>query len=354
MKTLKVILLGLLICVTQVLLSSCGTDAESKSSVEENTGIPVEVGFVSRGDISAVFSTTANLEAEEEATVVAKVSGIIKNIYVEEGDYVKKEQALAKLDDEQLIFKRNEVRANLSKLKNEFERNEKLFKQNLISEDAFDKIRFEYESLKASLDLAQLELNYATIRAPISGVVSERLIKVGNMINQNEPTFRITQFNSLNAILHIPERQMGKLRKNQRVNLVVDALSDEIFSGYVERISPIVDANSGTIKVTVRMKDPERRLKPGMFGRVNIIYEVHTETLLIPKEAVITEDQASFVYVVRDTIVMRQPVELGFTNETHLEIINGLAPGDTVVTIGQATLKDSAKVQIIADTTKNL
>jgi membrane fusion protein (multidrug efflux system) len=354
MNVYKSVLLCLSLIFFSSIFISCGNNAESKSTEEEITGIPVEVGFVARGDISAVFSTTANLEAEEEANVVAKVAGIIKKIYVEEGDVLKKGQPLAQLDDEQLIFKRNEVRANLRKLENEYERNEKLFKENLISEDAFDKVRFEYESQKASLDLVQLEVNYATIRAPISGVVSERLVKVGNMINQNEVTFKITQFRSLNAILHVPERQMGKLQKGQQVNLKVDALAVKTFSGYIERISPIVDPNSGTIKVTVRMKDPQLQLKPGMFGRINIVYDIHNATLLIPKEAVITEDQESYVYVVRDTLVFRQIVETGFTNATHLEIVDGLVDGDTVVTIGQASLKDSAKIQIIADTTINL
>jgi len=346
------------ICLLLLFFSSvfitCGNNAESKETEEENSGIPVEIGRVSRGDISAVFSTTANLEAEDEATVVAKVSGIIKEIYVEEADLVKKGQPLARLDDEQLIFRRNEVRANMHKLKNEYERNQKLFEQNLISQDAFDKVRFEYESLKASLDLAQLEVDYATIRAPISGVVSERFVKAGNMISQNEATFKITQFKSLNAILHIPESQMGKLESGQQVNLNFDALSDEIFNGHVERISPIVDPSSGTIKVTVRMKDPKQLLKPGMFGRVNIIYDVHSATLLIPKEAVITEDRESYVYLVKDTMVFQQAIETGYTNAAYLEILNGLSEGDTVVTIGQTSLKDSAKVQLIADTTTKL
>jgi RND family efflux transporter MFP subunit len=174
------------------------------------------------------------------------------------------------------------------------------------------------------------------------------------MINQNDATFRITQFRSLNAILHVPERQMGKLQRGQRVNLNFDALSEKSFDGYVERISPIVDPSSGTIKVTVRMSDPQRLLKPGMFGRVNIIYDIHNETLLIPKEAVITEDRESYVYIVKDTLVFQQNVKTGFTNATHLEILNGLSEGDTVVTIGQTSLKDSAKVQIIADTTIKL
>ena len=327
----------------------CGSNAESKSSEKEKTAaIPVEASLVQVGDISAVFSSTANLEAENEATVVAKVSGVVKKLLVEEGYKVKQGQILAKLDDEQLRHRKNQALANLNKLKNDFERHKELFQQNLVSADTFDKIKYEYESLKAAFDLANLELNYTSIRAPISGVISERFIKVGNMININQPTFKITDFDPINAILYVPERHMSKLAKNQTVTLSVDAISDQRYSGHVERISPIVDPNSGTFKVTVEVQDPQGKLKPGMFGRIDITYDTHKQTLLVPKEAVITEDKESAVFIIHDSLAFRHVVTSGYNNSSNLEITEGIKEGDTVVTIGHTSLKDSSKVKIIA------
>jgi len=338
----------LILFLQTFMLTGCSKNAESKSAEEtETAGIPVEVGTVEIGNISAVFSGTANLEAEEEAIVVAKVSGVLKKLYMEEGMHVKEGQILARLDDEQRVFRLNQARADLKKSENEYNRNQKLFEKNLISADEFDKVKYEFEAKKAAYDIAELELNYSAIRAPISGIVSERYVKVGNMINTNDATFKITDFDPLNAVLFVPERQLPKLEKGQQVEINVDAIPNNKFSGKIKRISPIVDPNTGTFKVTIDVGDPDRKLKPGMFGRVNIIYDTRSHTLLVPKEAVLTEDKETAVFVVRDTLAYRQVVQCGYTNATHLEILDGLEQGDTVVTIGQSSLKDSSKIQII-------
>jgi membrane fusion protein (multidrug efflux system) len=356
MKTRKVrFFTGLLLAMTALLIAcNNGENPEAEDKAKSNA-IPVKVEQVEKGDIAAVFSGTANLEAEEEATVVAKVSGVVRKIYVEEGMEVTRGQVLAKLDDEQLALRHNQARANLNKSRNEFIRSEELFGKKLISEDAFDKVKYEYEASKASFDLSKLELDYSEIRAPINGVISERFIKVGNMININQETFRITDFDPLNALLFVPERNMNKLSAGQNVRMQVDALPGETFTGKISRISPVVDPNSGTFKVTVEVKADRRRLlKPGMFGRVNIIYDVHEQALLVPKEAVLTEDREQAVFVVRDSMVERITVSCGYGNATHLEITAGLAMGDTVVTVGQASLKDSSVIKIINDTVASL
>ena len=342
-------ILVLIMLIVSAFLSGCGSEGQSKDAEEkEITAIPVEVSQVKKGSISAVFSGTANLEAENEATVVAKVSGVIEKINVEEGDYVRKGQILARLDDEQLEFKLNQVKANLEKIKNDFQRSRKLYEKSLISADAFDKVKYEFQALKAAYDLARLELDYAGIRAPISGVIAERVVKEGNMININQPTFKITDFDPLHAILHVPERHMSKLKKGQEVDLKADAINGNMFRGTIKRISPVVDAATGTFKVTIEVADRLNKLKPGMFGRVNIIYDIHDNTNLVPKESVITEDKESAVFVVQDSIALKKIVKTGYVNSSHIEILSGLREGDTVVTIGQASLKDSARVHVIS------
>jgi len=348
MKFLNQILLLSLILSFNVLFISCGKNGQSKDlENKDKTAIPVEASTVSIGNIAAVFSGTATLEAENEATVVAKIPGVVKNIFVEEGDYVKHGQVLARLDDEQQVYKLNQAKANLNKLQSEFNRTKGLFEKNLISADAYDKVKFDFESLKATYDLAELELKYAAIRAPISGVVSNRFIKVGNMIQLNQETLHITDFDPLNAVLFVPERHLNKLAKGQDVKIGIDAIQNYSFNGKIDRISPVVDPNSGTFKVTVEMRDPDRKLKPGMFGRVSIIYDIHENTLLVPKEAVLTEDKEASVFVIEDTLAFKRIVQIGYINTTHLEIVEGLQTGDTIVTIGQASLKDSARVEVI-------
>jgi RND family efflux transporter MFP subunit len=329
----------------------CGKDSQSKPKNDDkaSAAIPVEVSQVETGSIAAYFTGTATLEAEEDASVVAKVGGVVKEIFVEEGTLVKAGQILAKLDDEKSAVQLAQAEANLRKLENDFHRHEELFNKKLISAEVYQRAKFEHESQKAAFDMAKLEYDYAAIRAPISGVVAQRLIKVGNMVLPNAPTFRITDFDPLLAVLHVPEREMSKLRVGQPATLNADAVAGAEFSGRIARISPVIDPATGTIKVTIEVRDPSRQLKAGMFGRINIVHDVHQNALLVPKGAVLAEDAESAVFVVQDSTAYRKVVKTGYVNGAHIEVLVGLVAGEKIVTTGQGSLKDSSKVEVVSN-----
>jgi len=372
--------------------------ANNKSEKEEGPPIPVEVTEVIKGSVSANYSGTATLEAEGEALVVAKVSAVVEKIFVEEGDSVKAGQVLAKLEDEEFIHRLAQVESKLEELDNEFQRNKELFKNKLISAEAYDRTKYEHQTQKSTYDLTKLSLNYTEIKAPISGVVSERFIKVGNMVTVNQETFRVTDFDPLLAVLHVPEKELSKLQAGFPAELMADAVPEEIFSAGILRISPVVSAETGTFKVTVGVTDKTRKLKPGMFTRVNIVYDMHENTLLLPKDAILTEDSESTVFIVTEKVedkseneekgekteetaktektekadeeekpgtktnsetdsepkepdkflvATKQEITIGYINSTHVEILSGVKLGDVVVTTGLSSLKDGAKVKVV-------
>jgi membrane fusion protein (multidrug efflux system) len=376
------------------------TPANNKSEEEEDPPVPVEVTEVIKGSVSANYSGTATLEAEGEALVVAKVNAVVEKIFVEEGDSVKAGQVLAKLEDEEFRHRLAQVESKLEELDNEFQRNKELFKNKLISAEAYDRTKYEFQTQKSTYDLTKLNLNYTEIKAPISGVVSERFIKVGNMVTVNQDTFRVTDFNPLLAVLHVPEKEMSKLQSGFPAELMADAISGEIFSAGILRISPVVSAETGTFKVTVAVIDKTRKLKPGMFTRVNIVFDMHENTLLLPKDAILTEDSESTVFIVTEKIedkseseekgekkeekvktnntekakeeenpkaesnsesdsepkepvkplvVSKQEITIGYINSTHVEILSGVKLGDVVVTTGLSSLKDGAKVKVVEE-----
>lgn len=329
----------------------CGSDARSASPEEsenESAAIPVETDVSRIGSISAFFTGTATLEAEEEADVVAKASGVVQRLLVEEGDFVEEGQILAELDAERSSLELSQMEANLKRLENDHRRNEELFNKHLISAETYELAKFQYESEKAAVELARLRIKYSSIRTPIRGVVSERMVKVGAMVAENQAAFRVTDFDPLLAILYVPERELPKLRKGQTTELLVDAARDRTFKGTVKRISPVVDPATGTFKVTVEAHDASGLLKPGMLARVNITYDVHDGAVLVPKEAVVTEDNESTLFIVRDSVAYKRVVETGYDNQLLIEITSGLEPDLVVVTAGQTTLRDSAKVTVIS------
>jgi len=343
----RFVCLGLLAAVVSIYIG-CGRGGHSENGDDEDqVAVPVEVAAVILGDISSYFTGTATLEAEKETEVVAKVGGVVSRIYVEEGDFVKRGQALAKLDDERLSVQMEQATANLRKLETEYQRSVELYDEQLISDQDFQRAKFAYESQKATYDLQKLDLEYTSIRSPISGVVAERMIKVGNMVVTNQPVFQVTDLDPLLAVLYVPERLVGELKVGQVSKLTVDALAEDTFAGQVERISPVVDPSTGTIKVTVTVYDASRQLKPGMFARINIVNDVHIGTVLAPRDAIIEEDKETSVFVVRDSTVFKQDIETGYINSIYIEVVSGLTPGDTVVTLGKGSLKDSARVEFV-------
>jgi len=348
MKKLYSILSLCLILTLSLFFISCGKNGEAKDKEQEDVVlIPVEVSRVSTDDISALLTGTATLEAEEEAEVVAKTSEIVIEILVEEGMPVKKGQVLARLENKMLAIEVQQAQADINKLQNDFNRNKELFAKNLISKEEFQNVRFQYDAQKAQFDKAKLNLEYTSIKAPISGVVAARYIKNGNMVNLNQPVFKIVNFNPLIALLYVPEVDIHKIKLGQKAEISLDATNGTAYQGSVWRISPIVDPESGTVKVTVAVKDEYGALKPGMFARVKIIYDTHENSLLIPKHAILSEDGSETVFVIKDSTAIRQVVETGYSNDLYFEIISGLSPGDQVVVVGQNGLKDSSKVEIV-------
>lgn len=332
-----------------LLLSACdsGGPSAADDSEEQAPPIPVETSLPVRGEVYAMYTGTAPIEAYAEADVIAKVDGEIRQLLVEEGDEVKKGQVLARLDGERLRLELNESEAKLRKLQRDYERNIDLQAKGLISDGDFEKIKYEMEALEAAFNLASLELDYTQIRSPIDGVVAQRLVKLGNTISKGEPLFRVTSLDPLVAYLHVPEREYRHIDAGQTVGIEIDALQGRPIAAAVSRVSPVVDPETGTFKITVEIVDNQRRIKPGMFGRISVIYDVHEDALQIPRSAIVEDQRTTSVFVIDGDRAVRRTVETGYGNRGMVEITSGLEDGEQVVTVGQAGLKQDSRVTVI-------
>lgn len=313
----------------------------------EQIKVPVEVATASRSAVVAAFQGTSNLVAEAEAEVVPKTGGVVLEIMVEEGDKVSAGQVLARLDSDRQRLNLKQSEANLRKLENDFKRQQEMIERKLISQDVYDRSRYDLDTQRASYDIAKLELSYTEIRAPIGGVVSKRNVKVGNLIQLNQPLFKIDDFDPLEAMINVPEREMRLIKADQPVQMLVDALPDVAFAGSVARVSPVVDAATGTFRVVAQFKDDSGKLRSGMFGRVRIVYDQRSDALVVPRAALVGDNKDAAVFVVDKDVAKRRKVTLGYADGGQVEIVDGLAEGEKVVTLGQAALRDGAKVQVI-------
>lgn len=332
------------------LLTGCGVEATSTAQENElMIAVPVEAAVMRIGDISSNYTTTAVLEAKEEAFVVARASGIIEHIYVEEGDYVKKGQVLAQLEPERYRLNLARAKADLIGIQKELSKINKVYNQKLVSDDTYDKISAQYASSQATLSLAELDLKEATIVAPISGYIAARNAKVGNLTEsfQRAQMFHIVEQNELHGVVYLPEKELTRVHKGQAAILTLSALNKDQVNGFVERISPVIDAATGTFKVTLRVPNDAHRLKAGMFAHVSLNYDTHQLATLMPRKAMLSLDDSISVFVVRDGLAHKQHIRVGYQEGDYVEVLSGLTGKEYVVITGHQNLKDSAPVEIV-------
>ncbi|MEO6969256.1 MAG: efflux RND transporter periplasmic adaptor subunit [Rhodanobacteraceae bacterium] len=370
------------IALIPALAACAGGGPDADKDADAATRVPVEVATAAHAPINASYSGTAALEAQHEADVVAKTSGVLLKLYVEEGDRVKPGQLLAQLDQSSAANTLAQSSAQMRKAQSTYDRASKAIAKQLIPKAEYDQDMFDMQAQQAATRGAAMQLSWTRVVAPIGGVISKRMVKQGNLVQANQAIFHIVDMNPLTATLNVPEREIGTLKTGQPVKLSVDALPGKDFAGSIERIAPVVDANSGTFRVTCLFDNTmqgNQELRPGMFGRIDIVYDQRRDALVIPRSALIDEDGETAVFVVERgaakpqtnavkkpkpgdaiaaetsktpaLVAKRRTVKVGYVDGDRIEIRSGLKTGERVVTLGRDAVRDGSEVQILEAST---
>ena len=348
MHTLSKKLLLSLSIVTTVLLTAC-SEPEAKEQIEEAAefAIPVMVANIERKDISSNFHTTATLESRNEAEIITRVTGIIEELTVEEGDFVEKGQLLAKVDARRYQLALDKAEAELAGIEQELQRLSQMAEKQLVSAQASDKLKYQYKAAVAAKELAALDLKDSRVVAPISGYISKRFVKTGHFTQGYQKLFHIVDQSSLEAVVYLPEHQLSNVQLGQQALLHFSARQGKQFVAQVRSISPVIDSRSGTFKVILSLGNEDLILKPGMFAQIALTFATHKDTLTIPTDAILTLDNESKIFLVKDNKAIEVLINKGFVQEQLTEISGELAEGDTVVVNGHHNLKDNALVEIL-------
>ncbi len=322
-----------------------GEDGED----EEDQAVPVETTVLERGRIESVLSYSTNLEAESEVQVFSQAARQVRQLLVEEGDEVRRGQVLLRLQDEEQQTQLKRVESQLGNARREYDRQTRLYEQQLIPEQDFNDVTYELEQLELALEDAKRELSYAEVRAPISGTITARLVNLGDQVTLNQHLFDIVDFDSIVARVYVPEKQIVRVHPGIEARIRAQALGGEERVARVERVSPRVDSQSGTVKVTVEIPR-NRELLPGMYVAVDLVTEIHENALLVPKKALVYDADQLFLFRVGDQDrVERLLIEAALEDPRYVEPVGGLEAGDEVVLAGQAALKDGSEVRRVGE-----
>jgi len=309
--------------------------------------VPVEVAVVERREISSYIETNGTLEAENEVDLVARVTAPIVDLRVEEGMRVDKGQILARLDDRELRVRSEISRATLDEAEQAFERAVSLRDNQLISPEEYDQVVTRRETASAQYESDRIQLGYTEIKAPFAGLIVTRYIHYAEQVNPGMPLFRISDFSPLLCPIQVPERDLPRVQVGQRAYLTLEGWPEERFSARVLRVRPVVDAATGTVRITLEV-ETRGRLRPGMFARVYLQTETRSDTLVVPKAALSLESIGDTVYVAEGDTASRRDVQLGFKEGSFVEILSGVAEGESVVVVGQDGLSEGTPIQVLA------
>lgn len=310
------------------------------------TAVPVEVVEIETGAISAFIETNGTLEAEREVDIVARMGGPLVGLRTEEGRRVRAGDLLAQLDEAEPRAQVEISRVALQQAELAWNRAEASFENQVVSQEVYDSALSTFESARAQLEGSEIQLGYTRIEAPFDGLIIERAVKLGETVTAGQRLFRISDFDPLLCQIGVPERDLTRLSVGQPAIIEVEAFPGVEFRGRVLRVSPVVDAATGTIRVTLEV-DRQGRLSPGMFATVRLVTDVRENALIMPKRALSLESLADSVFVVEDGIAYRRNVTLGYEEEERVEVTSGLSANDRVIVIGQDGLTDATPVQIL-------
>ncbi|WP_313528617.1 efflux RND transporter periplasmic adaptor subunit [Anaerotignum sp.] len=350
----------ILLSLCTALLAGC---ANGVSEEEEALLRTVEVSTIGKDTISSNFTYSGKAAASKEIAVAPTIPGEVLNYNFEVGDNVKENQVLFTVDSSNLNDQLRSAQAsyNVSKLNLEnaektYNNNKILFDQGIISQTEMDQIKLAYESAKANiealeinLDVLQKNIGDCSVTAPMSGVIVSRSVERGSFASQSSPAYVIMDLSTIKVEVGVSEQAVNAIKIGDEVEVRMSAISQTPLIGKVSTISPASN-QTGTYSVKVELNNKDGIIKSGMLAEVSFTKEKADDALVLPRNAVLTKDDETYIYIVEGDVAKKTPVTIGIETGETVQITSELPEGTQVVTRGQTYLSDGEKVIIASDT----
>jgi membrane fusion protein (multidrug efflux system) len=375
------VILGLIIfiAVTALVVFRLSTGAKS----DPRKARLITVGTVSplKEDLDIRLSYTADISPNQVVNLFSRVDGYVAKLYVDKGDFVQAGQLLMEIDHTDYLHAVNQAKANLAAgnakvaqqeaaLRNArltLDRMQALIKDQFISQQDLDNAQVNFDAAVAALEslraqvkqmevaLAQADTNlaYSYIRAPFAGYIAERNLDTGAYVTgaasststMSRSMLSLHDIGRIRVLIEVVEKDIPSIQIGQKAELRAEAYPDHVFEGRVTRIVQALNRETRTMTVEIDLPNKDRRLKGGMFARVEVMVGTRRQAVQIPIDAVSRLEDTQYVFVVRDGKAQRVPVEMGARRDNRVEITKGLTGDETVIVSGKDLVHDGTPVQ---------
>lgn len=315
--------------------------------------IPVAVTIVAPRDIARSLVVTGPVEPVRTIGVNSLLAGTVLAVHAQEGDRVRQGQLLAELDARETRAQFERAQAVLANAQTIFQRNEQLHATKIITDAEFEQSRSAYEVAKSDGEVWRTRLAFTRITAPSPGVVTVKHVEAGSAVSPNQRVFDLADVSLLVVRVQVSELDVVHIRPGAEVTVGFDAYPDARVAGRVRRVFPSADAESRLVPVEIALSGlPDGvAARPGFLARVTFQLDRRAGALVVPAAAVGVGEEGQFVYVVDADSLVRRRVSLGLNAEGMVEVQQGLAAGERVVTSGHTNLRPGTRVRVTEDET---
>ncbi|QWR77415.1 efflux RND transporter periplasmic adaptor subunit [Candidatus Magnetomonas plexicatena] len=352
-----------------VLIAAYGCN-EKETTTKDEKAIKVQVAAVKTVFLKPFIEATGTLEPFERITISSEADGLIKKLYVSEGEAVKKGDPLVLIDtkDYSLELSRTQqaykqAQATLSNTKLEFERKKALLDEELVTKQQFDDVttrkaiaEAELERMAAASDLAKIKLTKTKPASPITGAVELKKVSAGDFVRYGSPMFSIIQTSKLKLYFNVAERNSATIKPGNDVEFSVDAVPSKKFTAKITMVYPALDDKTRMLKLEAVVDNSDGTLKAGYFAKVTLYAASSSDVLAVPSTSLIHEGEKSKVFVIEGNTAKQRQVSTG--QSFNLEgvdltvVYDGIKAGEQVVTVGQQALFDGAQVKVVVENIK--
>jgi len=334
--------------------------ADKEKAPAAASTVTVATASVQYVDKTPQIKLYGSIEGKTSAAVSAKIAGRIQQILVEDGQAVSAGQPLIILESAELANAARmaqdsvtKARANYDNALANYNRYLTLFNQNAVSRQQLDSAETQLKiaqadlsSAQASLANAQQQYGYATITAPVDGVVANKTATVGQVVSPGVQLLTVEHLEQVYAVVNVEQQDMGVLQPGIPASVTVDAYPDQVFNGQVAIVNPVAGTGNRMFRTKIAIDNSDGRLKPGMFVKVQLLTGEPTPVLAVPQAALLQQQGLYYVYVVDNGQTLRQQVQIGEPIGDMMEITAGLTSGQTVAVSNVNNLKDGMAVQV--------
>ncbi len=348
------LIVGLIVILGGRIIEEQGRLAEAKKAAmkKEVPAVRVITLTLKLERLEDKINLPADIEPFEDLWVKAEVRGQVVSIPVKEGRRVKKGQLLVKLDDRDYRSRLARIEANYKLAGQDYKRMADLVKKNIAAESKLDEIEARFEDLTAQRNEAKLSLDRTRITAPISGRLNEIKAKEGELLDVNQHVARILQFKKVKVTVGVPESDVAAVFDLNEAEVIIEALGNRKVKGEKIFLSRQPRTMARLYDLELMVPNPDGRILPGMFGRVELIKKVFSKALTVPLYAVITRGDERFVYVEKNGQAEKRLIKLGVLVGWQVHVEAGLNPGERVIVVGHRFLDDGQAVKVIKNVSR--